>query len=98
MQAILRFFATVFLEEKTMSGCPEITLENLTPEKYTALLAAAKSQGLDLSGDAGTTHYQGMNFQWSYDPAAQTLRMQCLEKPIFIPCHMIEQKIRQLVA
>ncbi len=81
-----------------MSACPEIVIDNLDPEKYASLLTAAQAQGIQLSGDAGTTHYQGMNFTWSYDTATNTLRMQCTEKPIFVPCHMIEQKIRQLIA
>ncbi len=81
-----------------MSGCPEIVLDGLTPEKYAALLEAAQKQGISLSGDAGTTEYSGMQFQWSYDAASGTLRMQCTEKPFMIPCHMIEQKIRQLVS
>ena len=80
-----------------MSGCPEITIENLTAEKYASLLTAAQAEGIQLSGDAGTTEYSGMRFQWTYDAASATLRMQCTEKPMFIPCHMIEQKIRQLV-
>ncbi len=81
-----------------MSGCPEIMIDNLNPETYAALLAKAQTQGIHLSGEAGTTEYSGMSFTWSYDATSQTLRMQCTEKPMFVPCHMIEQKIRQLIA
>ncbi len=80
-----------------MSGCPEITIDNLTAEKYASLLASAQAEGIQLSGDADATEYQGMRFEWTYDAASATLKMQCTEKPMFIPCHMIEQKIRQLV-
>ena len=79
-----------------MSSCPEIILNNLNPEKYASLLAKAAAQGIALSGDSGTTEYQGMRFTWSFDAATETLRLTCTEKPVFVPCHMIEQRIRQL--
>jgi hypothetical protein len=81
-----------------MSHCPEIVLSEITTEKYQSLLATAKSQGLDLTGQTGSTTFQGMDFTWSYDPAAQSLAIQCTNKPIFVPCSMIESRIRGLIA
>jgi hypothetical protein len=79
-----------------MSQCPEIALDGITPDKYAALVAQAKSQGLDLSAESGSTTYQDMNFTWTYDPTAETLTIQCVEKPFFIPCTAIESRIRAL--
>jgi YD repeat-containing protein len=81
-----------------MAHCPEIVLSEITAEKYQALLATAKAQGLDLSGVTGSTNYQGMDFTWTYDAAGQSLTIQCTEKPIFVPCGMIESRIRALIA
>ena len=81
-----------------MPSCPAITLTEITPDKYQSLLATAKAQGLDLTGTDGSTTYQGMDFTWHYDAAAQTLTVQCTDKPIFIPCAMIESRIRSLIA
>jgi hypothetical protein len=78
-------------------SCPAITLGGLTPEKYASLLETAKRQGLELTGDRGSTAYQGMDFTWSYDAAAESLTIQCTSKPFFVPCSMIEERIRQLV-
>ena len=81
-----------------MSHCPEIVLSEITAEKYQSLLATAKAQGLDLSGETGSTTFQGMDFTWTYAPAAQSLAIQCTNKPIFVPCSMIESRLRSLVA
>ena len=78
-------------------SCPAITLAGLTTEKYASLLATAKTQGLELAGDSGSTTYQGMDFTWNYDQAAESLTIQCTNKPFFVPCSLIEEKIRQLV-
>ena len=81
-----------------MSHCPEITLSEITAEKYQTLLVTAQSQGLNLTGSNGCTTFQGMSFTWSYNEAAETLIIQCTEKPIFVPCSMIESRIRSLIA
>ena len=49
------------------------------------------------SPGTGSTEYQGMQFLWNYDAAAGSLTIQCTDKPIFIPCSMIESRIRALV-
>ena len=80
-----------------MSACPEIVATGVTPEKYRTLLATAKAQGLDLSGETGSTTYQGLDFTWTYDAAGESLTIQCTGKPIFVPCSMIESRIRALI-
>jgi hypothetical protein len=80
-----------------MSQCPEINATGITPEKYQTLLATAKAQGLDLTGATGSTSYQGLAFTWTYDEAGATLTIQCTGKPIFVPCSMIESRIRALL-
>jgi hypothetical protein len=80
-----------------MSHCPEIVATGITPEKYQSLVATAKAQGLDLTGETGSTTFQGMNFTWTYDAAGECLTIQCTEKPIFVPCSMIESRIRSLL-
>ena len=81
-----------------MPSCPAITLTEITPDKYQSLLATAKAQGLDLTGTDGSTTYQGMDFTWLYDASCASLTIQCTGKPIFIPCTMIESRIRGLIA
>ena len=81
-----------------MSQCPEIVLSEITADKYQSLLATAKAQGLDLTGETGSTTFQGMDFTWTYDLAAQSLAIQCTNKPIFVPCSMIESRLRALIA
>jgi hypothetical protein len=78
-------------------SCPAMTFSDLTPEKYAALAETAKARGLDISAPAGETTYQGFEFTWNYDAAAQALTLQCTAKPFFVPCSMIEQKIRELI-
>jgi len=77
-------------------SCPAIELTGITAEKYQSLLATAKAQGLDLTGETGSTTFQSMDFAWTYDSAAQSLAIQCTNKPIFVPCSMIESRIRAL--
>ena len=80
-----------------MSACPEILATGITLEKYQTLIATAKAQGLDLTGATGSTSYQGLDFTWTYDSAGETLTIQCTGKPIFVPCSMIESRIRALL-
>ena len=78
-------------------SCPAITLQGITADKYATLLATAQGQGLNLIGLTGSTQFQGMDFTWNYDEGSATLTIQCTNKPIFIPCSMIESRIRALI-
>ena len=78
-------------------SCPVITLNNISPDKFQMLLAHSQAQGLNLVGESGSTTYQGLDFTWNYDASTQTLIIQCVDKPIFIPCSVIEARIRSMV-
>ncbi len=80
-----------------MSNCAPMTFTGITQEKYAALLVNAQSQGLALTGESGRTTYQGLDFTWNYDQPSESLTIHCTEKPIFVPCSMIEAKIRSVV-
>lgn len=80
-----------------MSGCPAMTFEGLSPARYEALLQTAQAQGLALAGEAGSTKYQGMEFAWRYEAASQRLTIQCVDKPFFVPCSLIEERIKAVV-
>jgi hypothetical protein len=82
----------------TTMSCPAITLTGITTEKYQTLLAKAAAQGLELAGPSGSTGFQGMQFTWNYDAASDSLTIQCTDKPIFVPCSMIESRIRSLMS
>ena len=75
-----------------------MTFDGLTPDHYNDLLAKAQSQGLQITGDSGSTSYQGIDFTWQYDSSSQSLTITCTEKPFFVPCSMIEQKIREVLS
>jgi len=72
-------------------------MQDISAERYAQLLVTAQAQGLGLAGESGSTQFQGMGFSWSYDRAAEVLTIQCTEKPMFVPCSMIEARIRGLV-
>jgi len=75
-----------------------MTFEEISEEKYQALLATAQAQGLALVGIHGDTTYQGLDFTWHYDAPTQCLTIHCTGKPIFVPCGMIESRIRALIS
>jgi hypothetical protein len=74
--------------------CDPITFENITPDRFTALQQkAASAAGIAISGDTGEASADGVTIQWNYDPASERLTMQCTDKPMFVPCSLINAKI-----
>jgi hypothetical protein len=72
--------------------------EGVTKERFDSLVEQAKAKtGLTISGNAGQASANGFTFKWNYDPAAQTLDLQCLEKPIWAPESAVISTMNQLV-
>ena len=52
---------------------------------------AASSYGVG-GGDSGSASVEGLSFSWSYNEAAKTLHIRCLESPTLISCSEINSR------
>ena len=78
--------------------CDPLTFDNITPEKFAALQRKAETDsGIRVEADSGSASAEGITVRWDYDRAAGKLTMQCTDKPMFIPCGLVNTKIEGLV-
>lgn len=82
-----------------MAACKPITFQRIDRLKFKAVRARinAQADNTSQSDDAGTAEGSGFSASYSYDDKAQTLTIQCTDKPFFIPESLVEAKIRSLV-
>jgi hypothetical protein len=81
-----------------MAGCRPLTFKNIPRERFLAIRARIRAQAeVSILGDTGTASGNGFSASWSYDEAAQTLTIECTEKPFFAPESLVLDKIRALV-
>jgi len=76
-------------------NCPEIRIDEITPELYGRLLTEASSSGAKFDGTKASI--QGLEFNWTYDAVSLTLHITCIKKPFWASCEVVEMKIRELV-
>ncbi len=81
-----------------MAACKPVTFKNISRMKFKAVRARINAQA-DIvgSGDTGTARGNGYTAVWTYDEAAQTLVIECTEKPFFVPEGLVIGKIQALV-
>jgi len=81
--------------------CDPIVFENITPALYQALEDKAQGAGItftESSTEQGRfAQWEKYKFQWNYDAAAGRLTVQCFEKPGWVPCFAVENRLRSLV-
>jgi hypothetical protein len=81
-----------------MAACKPVTFKNITRERFQAIRARIRAQAdVSVAGDMGTASGNGFAASWIYDEAAQTLSIQCTEKPWFVSEGLVADKIRALV-
>jgi hypothetical protein len=81
-----------------MAACKPITFQNIPRERFQAIRARIRAQAdVSVMGDTGTASGNGFTATWTYDEAAQTLSIQCTDKPFFISEGLVADKIRALV-
>jgi hypothetical protein len=64
---------------------------------FDCLKQKAISIGITIDSDQGQQSKNGVTVAWTFDPAAQTLEMECLGKPFFVSCETINGKIQEAV-
>ena len=52
---------------------------------------------ITISGNQGQDSKNGVTISWAFDPVAQTLDLQCLDKPFILPCGTITGRIQDVV-
>ena len=83
-----------------MAACEEQGFSGVTSEHFATFLEKAESMGipgLQGKGNSGQASKSGVTIQWGFDPEAKTLKVQCTESPMMLPCGMINGKIREAV-
>jgi len=70
---------------------------NVTPTMYAKLVEDVAKAGLALSGTSGRAEIHACTLEWKYDEAAQTLTLQCIAKPFYVPCETVNKQIRELI-
>ncbi len=81
-----------------MAACKPVVFKNITREHFYAVRARIRAQAdVSINGDSGTAAGNGFSASWNYDEAAQTLSIQCTNKPFFVPESLVADKITALV-
>lgn len=80
-------------------ACSPVSFSGITRDKFNAVMGRihAQAPNVEVAGDQGTASGEGFTVQWSYAEPHQTLVVQCMKKPFFIPEDTVNSKIRDLV-
>jgi hypothetical protein len=80
-----------------MGQCAEQVFSNCTIAKFVCLMAKAQAAGINIQGNSGTATQDGITISWTFDPAGETLSIQCTSAPFYLSCGTINQNIHDLV-
>ncbi len=80
-----------------MAACATQTFSGVTQARFECLVEKANAAGISISGNSGQASQNGIAIRWLFDPAAQTLELQCMDSPFFISCGMLNSRIHDLV-
>ncbi len=80
-----------------MSACAMLNYNNVTAAAWECGKQAAAQYGIVVNSNSGSASKDGFTVAWKYDPAAQTLALQCTDSPWWAPCSLINSKINDAV-
>ncbi len=81
-----------------MSACQEQVFNGVTQSRWDCIKQTIKNATrVEITTDSGSASQSGFTFQWNFNAAAQSLTIQCMEKPVFFPCESIEARITAIV-
>ncbi|HEY7406338.1 MAG TPA: hypothetical protein VIB39_22620 [Candidatus Angelobacter sp.] len=80
------------------SACQQQTFNGVTQSRWDCIKQTIKTATrVEVTTDSGSASQSGFTFQWNFNAGAQTLTIQCMEKPAFFPCQSIEARITAIV-
>jgi hypothetical protein len=79
-------------------SCPAQTFSGITPARFQCLAAQAATRNIPITGNSGSATAEGITVSWNFDPASQTLTLQCTSAPLLVPCGMVNSRLHDLVA
>lgn len=77
--------------------CDPVTFPCFSALQFDNLMAKARAEGLELSGEAGEADYKGVTVSWLYNPEREELTLTCTKKPWLYPCGKVNDKLKELV-
>ncbi len=80
-----------------MAGCTPQTFTGITAATLACLQAQGVAAGVPITGDTGTATTMGVTIRWSYDPASETLVIECTDAPFFVPCSVVHSRVSELI-
>jgi hypothetical protein len=75
------------------------TFKGFTPTMFASFAAKTeKDTSTKIIGNSGTVVHGSFTFTYNFNPTTETLEIQCLKKPLFIPASTIINGIAEEVA
>jgi hypothetical protein len=80
-----------------MASCEELVFTAVGRSHFDCIVTKAQSAGIPISGDEGQAGRNGFTVRWAFAEHESTLRIQCVDSPILVPCSVISAKLVSLV-
>ena len=90
-------------EEGIMAKCDKLTFQDFTDDCIQALRQRVQSKGVEDTSlptgtTSGTASRAGFDIAWAYEPASQTLTIECTNSPFVVPCKIINAQIMSWIS
>ena len=80
-----------------MGACEELVFSAVDRPHFDRIVTKAQSAGIPISGDVGEAGRNGFTVRWEYAERDNTLRIQCVDSPMLVPCSVIRARLVSLV-
>ncbi|HEX4718639.1 MAG TPA: hypothetical protein VH300_08935 [Thermoleophilaceae bacterium] len=75
-------------------ACDPLSYSGVDASKWASVKETVEREyGIEIDADRGEASKRGFTLKWAYEPAEQTLQLQCLDKPFITPCKVINNYI-----
>ena len=80
-------------------SCDALSFSGVDESKWATIREAIeRDYGMRIDSEQGEARKRGFTLTWEYDSREGTLEIQCLGKPLFIPCSVINGYISNAAA